>query len=128
MTNKEVIEYWKSTAEHDYDTMISLYRSKRYDACLFFGHLILEKILKAHYVKTTKNESPHTHNLSDLAKLSKANLLEEELDFLADVNRFNIRTRYPDDKLKFYKACTLEYTKNNLDKIKKLFKKLCEMI
>lgn len=56
MTNKEVIEYWKSTAEHDYDTMISLYRSKRYDACLFFGHLILEKILKAHYVKTIKNK------------------------------------------------------------------------
>jgi len=46
MSNKQLIKYWKATADHDYDTMVSLYKLKRYDACLFFGHIVLEKIKK----------------------------------------------------------------------------------
>jgi len=48
------------------------------------------------------------------------------LDLLDDVNDFNIRTRYPEYKLEFYKKCTRKYAKNYLDEIINLYKKLCQ--
>ena len=64
-----------------------------------------------------------------LAKLlKKVNLSENEKNLMDEVNRFNIRTRYPDYRLKFYKLCTASYTEDYLKKIKKLFNKLCREI
>jgi HEPN domain-containing protein len=120
-----IVKYWLATAEHDYETMASLFKSKRYSDCLFFGHIVLEKILKAHVVKKTKKEAPKMHNLVMLEELSGLNLEIEDKEFLSVVNRFNMRTRYPDVKLNFYKLCTREYAKINTDKIKKLYKELC---
>jgi hypothetical protein len=37
-----------------------------------------------------------------------------------------MRTRYPDFKFDFYKICTLTYTKENMEEIKKKYKKLCQ--
>ena len=48
MTTKEIegaIEYWGKTAEHDYNTMLGLFKIKRFPESLFFGHIVLEKIL-----------------------------------------------------------------------------------
>ncbi len=122
------INYWQKTAAHDYETMTGLFEIKRYSECLFFGHIILEKILKAFVVKKTKEHAPYLHNLSRLAEIAKINLDESELDFLARVNKFNIRARYPDDKLRFYKICTKEYTEKNLIEIKDIYKKLCQTL
>ena len=36
---KIVIDYWKKTAQHDYDTMITLFENKRYSDSLFYGHI-----------------------------------------------------------------------------------------
>lgn len=56
-------DYWLKTAKHDYETMMSLFRSKRYPDSLFYGHLVLEKVIKALVVKKTKGHPPPTHNL-----------------------------------------------------------------
>lgn len=125
---KKNINYWQETAKHDYETMLGLFKIKRYSECLFFGHIILEKILKAFVVKKTKEHSPYIHNLSKLAEIAKIDLKESELDFLARVNKFNIRARYPDDKMRFYKICTKKYTEENLSNIKNLYKKLCQKL
>lgn len=125
---KKLIEYWSKTAEHDYETMLGLFKLKRYSDSLFFGHIILEKILKAHVVKKTKDHPKPIHNLVVLAKEASIDLTKEDMEFLAEVNKFNIRTRYPDYKLSFYKLCTLNYTKSKLEKIKIIYKKLCQML
>lgn len=109
--------------------MLVLFQSKRYSDSLFFGHLCLEKILKALVVEETRNHAPYTHDLLRLAKLlKKTNFKEDEINLLDEVNRFNIRTRYPDYRLKFYKLCTKGYTEAYLRKIKKIFNKLCRKI
>jgi hypothetical protein len=46
---KKVIKYWQKTAEHDYEVMLYLFKGKKYSESLFFGHIILEKILKDRY-------------------------------------------------------------------------------
>ena len=118
MKNEEIVQYWRKTAEHDHDTMVGLYRIKRYSDCLFYGHISLEKILKALVVKNTGNPAPFIHDLVRLQEIAKLDLPEESIDFLDQVNEFNIRTRYPEYKLDFYKKCTAAYAKKYLEKIK----------
>jgi len=120
------VQYWLKTSEHDYKTMQGLFKIKRYADSLFYGHIVLEKILKAQVVKTTRQEAPRTHNLAVLAKMSGIDFTKADLEFLATVNRFNMRARYPDIKLNFYKLSTAKYTKDKLDKIKKFYQTLCQ--
>jgi len=131
MKQKDVdkaVDYWFAISKHDHKTMMALFESKRYSDSLFFGHIVLEKILKGLVVKKTKEDAPYTHNLMGLNELAELNLSKEETDLLFEVNEFNIRTRYPEDKLKFYKMCTQGYAKSYLDKIDNLYKKLCRKL
>jgi len=50
MNEKEVqdaINYWMEIAKRDYDTMLALFNSGRYPESLYFGHIIIEKIIKS---------------------------------------------------------------------------------
>lgn len=126
MENEKVkiqVEYWLKTSEHDYDTMLYLFRDKRYSDCLFFGHIILEKILKAFVVLKTRESAPMTHDLLSLAQKSGLDISKDEEKLLNEVNKFNIRVRYPDYLLQFYRICDQEYTEEYLDKIQILWKK-----
>ncbi len=125
---KKLVNYWQKTADHDYKTMKSLFETKHYDASLFFGHIVLEKILKALVVEETKDHAQYTHNLVRLAESSKVELNEKELSLLAEVNEFNIEARYPEQKLQFYKLCTKKYAENYIKEIDKLYKKLCQKL
>jgi HEPN domain-containing protein len=109
ITVKQQIKYWRESAASDRETMKVLFCGKRYSDALFFGHIILEKILKAFVVLETKKEPPKIHNLIRLVELSKLDLNEDTLKYLATVNTFNIRARYDDYKKAFYKMCTKKY-------------------
>jgi len=75
--------------------------------------------------KNTSKEAPYIHDLVRLQELAKMQLDKDDLKFLKEVNNFNIRVRYPDYKLRFYKICTKEFTEKRLKRIVKLYKKLC---
>ena len=47
MEPKEHIEYWLKSAGHDLESAETLFEQKRYDWCLFLGHLVIENMLKA---------------------------------------------------------------------------------
>ena len=66
---------------------------------LFFGHLTLEKILKAHVCRVNGELAPPLHNLVRLAEKAGIELTDKQLDLLADVNEFNTEGRYPDSRL-----------------------------
>lgn len=124
----KLIAYWMATAEHDFVTMNALFKSKRYSDSLFFAHIVLEKILKAHVVKHTKDQAPRIHDLVRLQELAELEISKEEKDFLYTTNEFNLRARYPDYKLNLYKQVTKEYAKNYIDKTVGLYKKLCQKL
>lgn len=97
-------------SDNDYDTMMVLYNSKRYNWSLFLGHLVIEKLLKACYVKHNEQHPILTHNLLKLA-LNSGIEVNDELQLQLDtITAFNINARYDDIKLAFYKKCTPEYT------------------
>lgn len=108
--------------------MYTLYRTKRYADCLFFGHLSLEKILKALVVQHVHDDAPFTHNLPLLADRASLDVSKEEYRLLAHMTEFNMRGRYPDMKLNFYKLATKDYTDEYYPGIKRLYQKLCRKI
>jgi len=123
---KNQLDYWQETTADNYKTMLSLYRSKRYSACLFFGHLVLEKALKILVIKRAHNFAPRIHNLLRLAELAGLTFTKEEEIFLGKVNEFNMEARYPEDKLQFYKKCTKSFTDQYYGRIKKMHQRLCQ--
>lgn len=123
---KKLVEYWQKTAERDYQTMSGLFKLRRYPESLFYGHIVLEKVFKALVVQNKKKEAPKIHDLVKLSELAGLKTAKDQKEYLKIVSRFNMRTRYPDIKFSFYKSSNLKYTKENLDKIKKIYKDLCQ--
>jgi len=90
------ISHWKNGADEDFEVADHLIKSGKIRHGLFFLHLTLEKILKAHVCRSSGDMAPRMHNLVRLAELSGINFLEENTDFLAEMNPLNIEGRYPE--------------------------------
>ncbi len=91
--------------------------------------MVLEKILKAYWVKFNKDVNhPKIHNLLNLAKQSNIQLDGKLEEFFDKVNSFMLECRYPDYKEQFYKFATKEFARNNLDKIIEVYQWLKSMI
>jgi HEPN domain-containing protein len=111
MDTQKLIDYWINSAEDDIKTVEALWESRRYHHCLFFCHLVVEKALKAHVVKATGEQALRTHNLVRLARDAGLAVPSDKETELEEINTFNVRARYQDYKLKFYKKATREYAK-----------------
>jgi len=129
MTKQQYIDYWINTSENDWVTVEALFESKRYSHCLFWAHLVLEKIAKAHWVKNhEENIPPKVHNVVWLLEESGVNLGDEIMDYLSNFNDFQLSGRYPDYTNKIYKICTETFTKKELEKVKEIRKCLLKML
>jgi len=119
------IEYWIKNAENDIETAKILISQNRILHGLFFCHLVLEKALKAHVVKTTGEIPPKSHNLIHLAELAKIVLPEEDESFLGILMKYQLESRYPGNSLQIPSR---EITDVYLDKTKILLKWLKEKL
>lgn len=115
------VDYWTKSAKRDWDTAEFLLKTKRYDACLFFCHLTLEKILKGLVAARTGKPAPFTHDLAKLSIEAHIVLDEEQIKNLRIITGFNIATRYDDAKFSFYKQCTKSYTEKYFNISKNLY-------
>lgn len=114
----KIIKYWVESSDDDFDTMIAMYENKRYGWSLFVGHLMIEKLLKALFVKINNDYPPFIHNLLRLAEMSDIELSETQKIFLITVTAFNINTRYDDYKRSFHQTCTPSFTLTWFEQIK----------
>lgn len=128
MTKEELIQFWLESSEENYKSMLNMFASGEYVWALFVGHLCIEKLLKACYVKYVENITPRIHDLYKLAVKCGLAMTEEQKDALQYVTLFNIETRYEDDKREFYKKCSKEFAETNIEKIKELRRWLLEKI
>ena len=48
---QKLISYWTESSDEDHETMLIMFNSKRFSWSLFIGHLMIEKLLKAYFVK-----------------------------------------------------------------------------
>jgi len=118
---KKTINYWFESAKYDLSVAEGIFKVKKYPYALFFGHLAVEKLLKALVVKETKEHSPYTHSLPLLASKLKTDIPDDIKDRLAGFMEFYLESRYPEEQKKFYKKCTKDFTRKNLEEIKEVF-------
>jgi HEPN domain-containing protein len=129
LEKQDYIKYWIDTSEADLISMESVFIAGRYDWSLFIGHLSLEKILKALWVKNNDSAiPPKTHNLKKIADEAKYPATEDEALLFLEINDFNLEARYPDYKFDFHKKCTKEFAENYITKIKELHTCIASLI
>ena len=97
MKKEDYISYWSLESKKDFGRAQLHFETKDYLFALFCAHLCLEKILKAHWVKSNKeNVPPRIHNLVFLADQAKLTFTNEQRAFLETMNVFQLEGRYPD--------------------------------
>jgi len=112
-------------AEEDWEVANQLIASDKIRHGLFFLHLSLEKILKAHVCHNTKDIAPRVHNLISLSELSGISFEQRQTEFLSEINPFNnegcdhemwrvVPSREEDDKLIQKVKVIYEWLKNQL--------------
>jgi HEPN domain-containing protein len=121
MEKDEHIKYWLQSALRDWDVSCELVSSKRYMHALFFAHLVVEKLLKAHWVKeNNENFPPRLHNLNALYDLLEFELSGDLKNELLVITSWNMEARYQDHKDRFYKLCTKDYTEEKLKVVEEI--------
>lgn len=120
LNKDQLIKYWIDGSDDDFGTMTAMFESKRYNWALFIGHLMIEKLLKAYFVKVKSDYPPFIHNLLRLAEKADLELSDDKKEQLVTITAFNINARYDDYKMSFKKQCTLEYTSEWVEKLKEL--------
>jgi HEPN domain-containing protein len=113
-----LIEYWINSSEKDFKTMNDLFNTKNNHWALFMGHLVIEKLAKALYVKQMADYPPMLHDLRRILEKSGIEVNPDQRIILDTITRFNINARYDDYKNSFYKLCTDDFTKEWITKIK----------
>ncbi|MCX5654911.1 MAG: HEPN domain-containing protein [Planctomycetota bacterium] len=90
------VAYWRDGAEEDWAVARELVGLGRSRHGLFFAHLAMEKILKAHVCAATRKLAPRIHNLLILVEITGLRLSQDRRKTLATLNAFCLAGRYPE--------------------------------
>ncbi len=93
------IVYWRASAEEDWVVAQKLVADESIRHGLFFAHLALEKMLKAHVCRTTNALAPRIHSLTHLAEIAQLAMGSDYAKVLGEMNDFNLEGRYPEFEL-----------------------------
>lgn len=96
MDVKKQINYWRISSEEDFAAAQSLLEKGHLRHCLFFAHLAIEKMLKAHVTHRTNDVPPKMHNLVRLVEIAGLKLDSKQKDLLREFGIYQLEGRYPD--------------------------------
>lgn len=118
---ERIVNHWIKSSDEDFNVMASMHEKEYYNWALFVGHLCLEKLLKAIYIRKFGQHPPFTHNLYRLAELNEMDLSDDNrTKNLFEITAFNLNARYGDYKKNFYARCTAGYTNKWIAIIKEM--------
>lgn len=92
------VEYWATGSAEDLGAAEMLVEKGYARQGLFFAHLALEKMLKAHVVRARRDVPPRIHNLVRLAQLAGLKPDDEQEQFLRRFDAHQLEGRYPDSQ------------------------------
>lgn len=128
MDIEKQVSYWKDVAADDWRVAHKLLKGKETLPALFFAHLTIEKILKAHVCKKTQEYAPMIHNLLSLAQRASLSLSPEQTNLLAELTTYNIRGRYPDIRGDQIEKPTFQYAKSLFEQVEELYEWLTKQL
>lgn len=125
---KEVIKFWLDSAQEDWEFALGVWKSgKQLHNALFFGQLVLEKILKALHYQNKEDHPLYIHDLAVLAERAGLKLNKELNDDLKEITSFNLKARYEDYKARFRQKATRGFTNLWMNKTIKIRSYLLEL-
>ncbi|MEW6201887.1 MAG: HEPN domain-containing protein [bacterium] len=108
-------EEWFTQAEYDFSVADALFKTGKYIYTVFICHLSIEKALKGLYTQILNETPTKTHSLIYLTKKAGILLPENLKEFITELNRVSIPTRYPEE----LKILLKEYDKQKAGNILK---------
>lgn len=125
MIDKKLLEQWILYAQSDSDAAKKLFVAKNptswtYLLVLWHCQQAIEKLLKMIIIKQEK-ELLKIHDLIRLAELTEKKFSSNDFRFLERLNKFYLRSRYPDLIYKALPNPTKKLVKEFLEKTEKLF-------
>jgi len=117
---EKVYQYWLTSSDSDYEVLLNLIQSCNYNWALFLGHIALEKLMKAYFVKKTGTHAPFSHDLRLLAERCDIEFPDDMAMQLDVITGFNINARYDTFKDDFRKRCTPEFANEWVNNIKQI--------
>jgi len=96
MDVEKQVAYWRKGAFEDIEAAEVLLANGKIRHGLFFAHMALEKLLKAHITRATADVPPRTHNLVRLASLSAVEMPPARRAFLDRFDIYQLEGRYPE--------------------------------
>lgn len=91
------IDYWTNGSKDDLITSELLINNNRLLHGLFWCHLTIEKAIKAHVVKCSRQIPPKTHNLIWLLEKTDLSPNDEALRLLGELMVYQLEGRYPEN-------------------------------
>lgn len=128
MNVEKLRDFWLEEAAKSLQVAWHLFEKEDYSYALFFGHLSVEKLLKAIYVVRKADQAPYIHNLIRLAEIANIPLNEVQRDRLIKITAFNLESRYPDERRSFRNKCTEDFTRMERKQVEEIFKWLKSML
>ena len=124
----EDIKYWIELSEYDLETAAAMLAAGRYLYVLFMCQQALEKMLKGHVLKITREFPPRIHNLVRLMELAGLKPGDEKERFLEKLNYYYIESRYPEEKKSISVEINKKLAKEYLDKTREIWQWLKEKL
>lgn len=117
---QRAIAVWRQSATRDWATAEDTFRLGHSDWSLFIAHLAIEKLLKALVIQAGETP-PYTHDLEQLVRLTGIDVSEDQRLLLQTITRFNLETRYPDERAAFAQTATKVFTSEWINHCRKVF-------
>lgn len=95
MDVEQQVVYWRTGSDEDWDMAEIALEKGKIRHGLFFLHLAMEKLLKAHICRVTGEYPPKIHDLIRLTTRAGLDLSETWLLLLGRMNAFCLIGRYP---------------------------------
>ena len=91
---EDLVRRWREDAREDMELARDISTREKHRHAMFFAHLALEKALKALVMRATGRPAPKIHNLPELASRTAVSFDEEQMEFLATMNFYQLAGRY----------------------------------
>ena len=106
---EKVVSYWVDSSDKDFKTMENLMVSGDYNWAMFLVHLVIEKLLKALFIRKNRKHAVYGHDLLRLTSDLDIKIDSVKEEWLDQITTFNLNARYDSYKQDFYTLCTKEF-------------------
>ncbi|MGQ9654352.1 MAG: HEPN domain-containing protein [Thermodesulfobacteriota bacterium] len=120
MERDELIRFWLLSSDADFQAMDTLFQRGHHFWTLVSARQLLEKLLKAFYVKKIEEEAPEGASLLEIAEKGALDLSEEQREILVQMDLFDLRERSPKAQSRLYEKATRKFTEYYFNRITEL--------